>query len=587
MSPILVPATELHARITIPDSPFLNLKSGTRAELAAGRELTAAERRQQIPNFGELFRWEAIRALLPIQLPTPGDPQPWKERWCRSYYRWLPPDEIRSSADLAGLDGFDLSLRLFDFTPWRPYFAQRFKSQFGPPPFDPLSLGLASFLAIERQWDWAMLRRELHSKERGQGYCLRLGFDPDDLPGESTLRCALAHTDSAWITACQTSLAQGLMAYNLIPTRTTFPNDPPENGVSVSTDCQLIQSRSHPQCIHQTPACSQPGLPRTCPAREKDKEGCACDTEACRQHCRFASWRDPDAAFVYYSGSNQPAHAPNAPQKPVSDPKQMALPRGKSHFGFKSKSINLIDDRLFMFWSLTGACTPANVNDHLLTIPSLSAVRLRFPALQISEFLGDAGEGIDEILTFVYQKLHALRTVCIRHHESDKLPITLLERGYDQNGNPLCPLGYGLSPNGHDYDHATTKWVCRQKCAHQPNPDILPSGLPAPVPPRSACKFASPDHPLGYSITVGLTLPDGSIRLARDAQVGSDTWKLRIGRQSYSESRNAAQQHRGIKRSPWFGIDHTAKAILIGDTLSLAANLARLVFEASRTHMTP
>jgi hypothetical protein len=181
--------------------------------------------------------------------------------------------------------------------------------------------------------------------------------------------------------------------------------------------------------------------------------------------------------------------------------------------------------------------------------------------------------------------LHALRTVCIRHHESDKLPLSLLERGYDQNGNPLCPLGYCLSPNGHDYLHATTKWVCRQKCAHQPIPDILPSALPSSIPPRSACKFVSPDHPLGYSITVGLTLPDGSIRLARDAQVGSDTWKLRIGRQSYSESRNAAQHHRGIKRSPWFGIHHTAKAILIADTLSLAANLARLVFEASRTPM--
>jgi hypothetical protein len=37
-------------------------------------------------------------------------------------------------------------LRLFDFTPWRPYFAERFRSQYGPPPFDPLSLGLGMFL---------------------------------------------------------------------------------------------------------------------------------------------------------------------------------------------------------------------------------------------------------------------------------------------------------------------------------------------------------------------------------------------------------------------------------------------------------
>ena len=64
-------------------------------------------------------------------------------------------------------------------------------------------------------------------------------------------------------------------------------------------------------------------------------------------------------------------------------------------------------------------------------------------------------------------------------------------------------------------------------------------------------------------------------------QVGSDTWKLRIGRQSYSESRNASQAHRHLKRSPWFGLVSSAKATLIGDTLSLMLNLARFIQEAS------
>jgi hypothetical protein len=135
--------------------------------------------------------------------------------------------------------------------------------------------------------------------------------------------------------------------------------------------------------------------------------------------------------------------------------------------------------------------------------------------------------------------------------------------------------------NGHDYDHGATKWVCRQKCGHQPDPDILISGQPELLPPRQACQFIHPDHPLGFSLTTGLSLPDGCIRLARDMQVGSDTWNLRIGRQSYSESRNATQERRGIKRSPWFGLHNTAKAMLISDTLSLAYNLARLIFEAS------
>ena len=92
----------------------------------------------------------------------------------------------------------------------------------------------------------------------------------------------------------------------------------------------------------------------------------------------------------------------------------------------------------------------------------------------------------------------------------------------------------------------------------------------------------APEHPLGYSISTGLDLPDGSTRLARDTQFGSETWKLRIGRQSYSESRNATQARRQLKRSRAFGLDNTAKSMTISDTLSIAFNLTRLVFEASR-----
>ena len=114
-----------------------------------------------------------------------------------------------------------------------------------------------------------------------------------------------------------------------------------------------------------------------------------------------------------------------------------------------------------------------------------------------------------------------------------------------------------------------------------PNPISNSPTSPHATPPRQACPFADPAHPLGYSLTTGLSLPDGSIRLARDMQVGSDTWKLRIGRQSYAESRNASQARRGLKRSPWFGLPNSAKATLIGDTLSLAFNLTRLFCEAS------
>jgi hypothetical protein len=585
MTTTWIPALPLVPAVAVPDSPFHTLTSFSRADLAASRHLPAAERRLSLPCFVELFHWEAIQPLLPLQLPSPGNPPPCAGRWCRSHYRWLPSPDLASSADLPGLDEFDLMLRLFDFSAWRPYFAQRFHSQFGPPPFDPVSLGLAAFLAVHQGWDWQRLASELRSPERGQGYCRRLGFNPSDVPSPSTFRMALANTQLDWLTACQTSLALALMAYGLIPTHSTFPGDPPEHGVSISTDCQLVAARSHQQCSSQTPACSQPAAQRPCPAREKSKEGCACDTDACREHCRYATWRDPQAAYVHYAGSNRPGPNPNAPKNSTPQDRPPAKSRGKGHFGYKSKAFNIIDDRLFQLWPLTGPCTPANVNDHLLTVPGLKTLRSRFPMLQIGEVLGDAGEGYDEVLRYVHDDLQALRTIRLLHLKGDDDPLTCLQRGYDEHGNPLCPLGYRLFANGHDYQHGTTKWVCRQKCLRQPAPDITltqPDTLPLDTLPRLACQYVDPHHPLGFSLTTGLRLPDGCIRLARDLQVASASWKLRIGRQSYAESRNASQQLRGLKRSPWFGLPNTAKATLIGDTLSLAFNLARLICQASR-----
>ena len=580
MNTIWVPAMPIVPAVEAPDSPFQTLASFSRAKLAAVRDIPAAERRLLVPNFVALFRWETIRPLLPLRLPTPGHPPPWGGRACRSFYQWQPSDDLHSSADLFGLDEFDLMLRLFDFSPWRPYFAQRFKSQLGPPPFDPLSLGLAAFLGVYQGWEWERLVQELGSPERGQGYCCRLGFDPTDLPGASTFRMAMGNTHQDWLAACQTSLALGLMAYALIPTHATFPGDAPERGVSLTTDCQLIEARSHQKCIHQTPACSIPATKRPCPARKPGKQGCTCDTEACREHCCFATPRDPQAAYVYYSGSNQPGPNPNAPKSCASEAKKSNQPRGKHCFGYKSKAFNIVDDRLFQLWPLSGPCTPANVNDHLLTIPGLKALRTRFPYLHIGEVLGDAGEGYEEVLRYVHDDLKALRTIRLLHMHGDEQPLTCLQRGYDEHGNPLCPLGYRMFANGHDYEQGTTKWVCRQKCTHQPAPDIqIPE--PATTPPRQACQYVDPQHPLGYSLTTGLSLPDGCVRLARDLQVGSQTWKLRMGRQSYSESRNATQARRNLKRSPWFGLHNTAKAMLISDTLSLAFNLTRLIFEAS------
>jgi hypothetical protein len=82
MNRILVPAASLVACLEIKDGPFHQLQSTSRSELAETRSIPAAERRLLIPNFIELFLWEAIQPLLPLKLPTPGNPPPWQARVC-------------------------------------------------------------------------------------------------------------------------------------------------------------------------------------------------------------------------------------------------------------------------------------------------------------------------------------------------------------------------------------------------------------------------------------------------------------------------------------------------------------------------
>jgi hypothetical protein len=583
-----IPTMERPAPLALPGSPFHALPSLSRADLLATREVAAAERRSLRPTFVQTFAWETIRPFLPLRLELPPTAPLWRARTCRSHYVWRPPEDLLVPEAWAGLDNFDLVLRLFDFSPWRPLLGQRFSSHWGPPPFDPVSLGLAWLMARWRNWDWPTLLTELHSPERGRGHCLRLGLDPEDIPAESTFRCALSNTSPEWLLLCEDSLLLGLMAYGIVPTTSTFPDDSPQQGVSIATDSQLVAARSHLLCRFQNSRCFLPPSQRRCAAREGGKEGCACDTEACAVHCRLATARDPEAAFVFYTGSNQPTSIP-PPAAPGTAPSTAAASplRGKPHFGYKSKGFNIIDDRLFTYWPISGPFVPANRNDHLQTIPGFHALQRRFPSLKIGEVIGDAGEGFDEILRFVHADLHALRSIEVRHHEQDDDPFACLKRGYDALGNPLCAFGYRLAFNGHDYERHDSKWVCRQGCLHTTQPDLLvtqgSSTMEVLAPPAdpTTCPYREPTPDLGYLVRIGLTLPDGSLRLARDLKVDSSTWNLRTGRRSYAESRNADQARHGVKRSPWFGRSNSAKASILADILTSALTVARFVREAT------
>lgn len=601
MTSLWVPSTppsQVLSTTHVPDSPFHALVGLTRSQLRDTRDIPAAERRLLTPNFRETFCWQAVRPRLPLRLviaPTQPDSGSdrsasvpvWQPRYCRSHYQWLPPDEIQSAQDLQGLDDFDLVLRLFDFTAWRPILGQRFASQFGPPPFDPVSLGLCWCLVAWHSWSWPQLITELHNTERGTGYARRLGFQLDDLPAESTVRTALERTPPSWLVQCADSLVLSLMAYGLIPTHSTFPQDPPERGISIALDSRLIAARSRLRCRHMNVDCFQPLGERPCAAQARGKEGCANDPAVDQDHCHRATPRDPAAAYVYYSGSNQPNQAGTPRQNPTSaqspEPPQS---RGKEVFGYKDKAFNILDDRLFTYWPLVGPFVPANRNDHLQTIPGLEHLRQRFPNLTIAEVTADSGEGFDEILAYVYDDLHALRLIDQRKQPNDDEPLTCLARGYDAAGTPLCPHGYRLAFNGHDYTRHDSKWVCRQRCRRQLRPEVAlftsATAPPASQDPESShCPYRDPAHPLGHVVRVGRTLPDGSLRLARDLPVDAPSYALRQGRQSYAESRNANQKRRHLQRSPWFGLPNSAKAACLGDILTLALNVARFVREAT------
>jgi hypothetical protein len=174
-------------------------------------------------------------------------------------------------------------------------------------------------------------------------------------------------------------------------------------------------------------------------------------------------------------------------------------------------SFNIVDDRLFTFWPLSDPCAPANRNDHRLTILGFQQLLQRFPTLSIGEVLADAGEGYQQILTFVHQELKALRSIQLHHEPGDDDLLTCLRRGFDEHGTPLCPHGYRLHCNGHDYQRQRTKWVCRQPCLQQPRPDFRAPGCdPAPI----RCPYQDPARPLGFSLSTTLCLPDGIIRQA-------------------------------------------------------------------------
>jgi hypothetical protein len=172
-------------------------------------------------------------------------------------------------------------------------------------------------------------------------------------------------------------------------------------------------------------------------------------------------------------------------------------------------------------------------------------------------------------------ELGALRMGDLRADKSAADPAAGLSRGYDATGRPLCPHGSPLRANGDANDRRRAKYVCAQACRREP------LRKDAPIQPIDDCPFLDPAHPLGFSVNVGRTLPDGSVRLAREIPYGSPHWKARYGRRNRAESRNSQLEGMDLKRLPAFGLARATKEIQLADFLINRRTRGRLVREAT------
>jgi hypothetical protein len=529
----------------------------------ASATLSASQKRAAHPDFVRTFCLAALRPRLPLRFPVPPGLPPSPKTHYRSHYQYAGYADLAEATVLARLDYFEIVLRLIDFSPLRTDLARSYRpSARGRVPFDPVSLLLCVCLRRELRLGWRRLARLLAGRH-GAGWRTLLGFHDSLTPSASGLRYFYNAVGPQRCEALVSQVADLLHQAGLLPERSTFAGDPADRGVSITHDLMLHEAHSNMPCAYVTATCyqpsptTQPPTPRPCPARDAGRTGCTGDTPACTQVCRLATPADREARFIHYEGCNKEADLPNHPTD-----------HGRAIYGYASNPDRLLDDRFACAWTLRTGLAPANTDERTLFPESFATLQARFPWLKIGEVLADAALGYQPCLDPIWQA-GALRMVDIRAAVGDDNPDVQLRRGYDAEGHPLCPHGYPLRANGHDYARRRTKWCCAQACAHDTQ---------RPVP---DCPYRNPEHPLGQIVNVGRTLPDGAVRLAREIPYGSAAWKARYGRRNLSESRNGAIEGCGLKRLATSGLAHGRQEIAIADFLDNLCTLARLVQEAT------
>jgi len=557
-------------------------------------ELTPVETRAQDADF---VRWCSLTGLgprLPLCWPTPPDTPPSPKRRYRSHYVYLGWEDLRDPRTWEHLSDFDLLLRLIDFDGLRPVLAQRlgWTSGRGWCPFDPVSMFLLQGWQITNAWNRTKTLGHLHAP-RYADYARRFGFENGLFPTEGGMRyflTALGQNSDAggetivvdWDNQCCIEIAvqylNQLIAQSVALIREAGLLSPEAwRKALLCPDGMIHDAASRMRCASVQASCYQPTslqTPRPCPAQEEGRRGCDCDTLACAQTCRYATPRDAQARFVWYSGSNQSHDDPNQP----TDPAQAQKKRGKGRYGYRSLPLQLADTARRFDIILLDDFRPANEREENPATALLLQLPAFYPDLQPDTVAGDAGLGYDVFLHTVYQ-LGAKRVIDLRAHPTDQDKALWPIRGYDDKGRPICPFGYPLTANGFDSNRQRHKWFCDQACLQNVTP--LAPVLGALYPPDQ-CPFQTADHPHGKIINVGERFADGSIRLVRDLPVGTPTWKSLYHRaRNAAESRNATIEDWDFKRLPVYGLPRGKALIFLADVWSNLTTLARLVREAT------
>ena len=556
-------------------------------------EKTRAQDGLFVSQCGLLSLWEK----LPLQWPAPpnvtGSP---KKHYRSEYdYPWrtalADPNQVIAWKDLSD---FDLFLRLVDFSGLRPVLAQLlgWKSGRGWEPFDPVSFFLLVAWQIANKWNCNEMLKHL-AEERYTDYASYFGFRKGIYPSEGGVRYFLttlgrnsqAGDECVSVQVGEEQVKVEIQKLNLLLVEAAGVMRQAEvispqawQAALLCPDGQIHDAASSCRCISVTASCYQPCTsdhPRSCPAKDKERRGCECDSPACKQMCCHATPRDQEARFIWYSGSNQPSHNPNT----STHKEEGQHPQGEARYGYRSLPLRLTDPLRRFSVTLLDDVRPANGHEDIPSAGLLLQLKSLYPDLHVDAVAGDAGFGFDAYLHTVFADVHARRVIDRRCHSTDKDLDQWPTRGYDDCGRPICQYGYALNSYGFDSQRQRHKWCCDKVCLLGKDPRVKLSQVLYPPP---ECPFLADNHLHGRVVNIGERFSDASIRLARDISFGSPTWKAFYHRaRNAVEGRNATFEDWGFKRMSVFGLARSKALLFLADVLDTLSTLARLVREAT------